>query len=439
MELGKKVKEAIINSQDEFLDDLASVIEIPSVKGAAEIGAPFGKENRKVLNQVISLAKHYGFQTNIVDNAVGYAQFGEDNDYIGIVGHLDVVAAGSGWSFPPYQLSKENGVLYGRGILDNKGPIMSCLFGLKLLKDLNIPLDKTIRIIFGTNEESGSNDLPLYLDKEQPPIFGFTPDCKYPVVYGERGIVDVIITTGIRKHVLDTISDITGEQGRAFVPDLLTCEIDNRTYKARGKRAPSNAPDLGINAITLLAQEILENSKLDKELADYFRWLSDSFHEKHCGEGINLNLSDEDSGKLMLTPYELVKDETGFKLSVAIRYPISYSESEIIIRLAKKLPQRSQLEIIRSIPGSSFPKDDANVLKLASVYEEITGLDGTPVTTTGATYARFMPNIVAFGPSFPGQKGIAHNADEYMKLGDLLTNMEIYTLAIYRLSSDWKE
>lgn len=430
----EKIKKIIEQNKNDFLKDLDLVLKIPSVKDKASYGAPFGKNNKKVLNQVMSLANSYGFETDIVNNAVGYAQFGNNEETIGVVGHLDVVPAGDGWDYPPYQLTQIDGILYGRGILDNKGPIMACLFGLKLLKELDVPFEKSVRIIFGTDEESGASDIPLYLDKEKPPTFGFTPDCKYPVVYGERGIVNLTITTEFSNQEMLCISEIVGDQGKAFVPDSLSCEVDGKVYQVKGKRAPSNAPELGVNAITLLAEVLAKDSSLSKELKSYFLWIISSFHEKHYGEGINLFLSDEDSGQLMITPYELVKNETGFKLSVAIRYPVSYSEKEIIDRIGLKLPSNSQLEIIRRIPSVTFPKDNSNILKMSKVYEEVTGLDGTPVTTTGATYARFMPNIVAFGPSFPGQKGIAHNANEYMSLEDLLTNMEIYMLAMYKLA-----
>lgn len=432
----ESIKEIIASSKKQFLEDLDTVLSIPSVKGPKAAGAPFGKENKKVLEQVMALAESYGFKTEIVNDAVGYAQFGEGEDYIGVVGHLDVVAAGTGWDYPPYQLTQVEETLYGRGVLDNKGPIMSCLFGLKLLKDLEIPLKKPIRIVFGTDEESGSSDLPLYLAEEKPPIFGFTPDCKYPVVYGERGIVNVAITTEISADVLTSISAIVGEQGKAFVPDDLSCTVKDKAIHVEGKRSPSNAPALGKNAITLLAKALIEEDELPEELKAYFSWIYTSFHEKHDGAGLNLALVDEDSGKLMVTPYELTKTEIGFTLSIAIRYPVRYTETDVITRLQNALPNGGRLDITRSIPSTIYPKDDPNVLKLAKVYEEVTGMDGTPVTTTGATYARYMPNIVAFGPSFPGQKGIAHNANEYMDVTDLLTNMEIYMTAMISLAND---
>lgn len=428
-------KQLIEQHKEEFYQDLDKVMRIESIKGAPLANAPFGIGPKKALEQVMTIASSYGFDTKIVNDAVGYAQFGEGDDYVAVIGHLDVVPAGDGWSFPPFRLSKKDGKFYGRGILDNKGPIMACLFGLKLMKELSIKPNKPIRIIFGTDEESGSADLPLYLNKEKPSLFAFTPDCKYPVVYGERGIVNYTITTKFTQSDLTDIC-VTGDQSSAHVPDYLSMTIQGEKYEVLGKRAPSNAPELGKNAITMMAEKISSDKDLDDELCHYFSWIKEGLSEKHYGEGLGLDFEDKDSGKLMVTPYELKTTNNAFELSIAIRYPVSVKEDEVTEQLQKVIPSQSEIKLIRQLKSTIFPKNNENVKKLSDVYETITGLDGTPVTTTGATYARFFPNTVAFGPSFPGQKGIAHNSDEYMDEKDLLLNMEIYMSAIAALIAD---
>ncbi|MGL9932553.1 GntR family transcriptional regulator [Enterococcus sp. DIV1434a] len=429
-----KIKEEIAAQKDLFYEDLNKIIAIRSVKGSPKKEAPFGEGPKRALEETLKLAERYGFQTEIVNDAVGYAQWGTAEEYLGIIGHLDVVPEGSGWSVPPFQLTKKNQRLYGRGILDNKGPILACLYGMKLLKELGYQPKKTIRLMFGTDEESGSGDIPLYLEKENAPVFGFTPDCKYPVVYGERGIVNYEITTTIPDDSSEQIGQIMGDQAKDHVPDQLSVVIAGKTTAITGKRAPSNAPELGKNAITLLAQKISEEQLVKGNLLQYFDWLTASFHEKHYGEGVALDFKDQDSGQLILTPYALEKRGQQLVLSLAVRYPVSITENEVTTQLTKALFPESEVTVIRRLPSTLFPKDERNVQKLTKVYEQITGLDGTPVTTTGATYARFMPNIVAFGPSFPGQKGIAHNQDEYMDEKDLLLNLEIYMQAMIALT-----
>jgi acetylornithine deacetylase/succinyl-diaminopimelate desuccinylase-like protein len=427
----RKVIEA---NKEQFYQDLNQVMQVRSVKEKPAQGAPFGVGPKKALETVMTLAEHYGFKTKIVEDAAGYAQWGETEEYIGIFGHLDVVPEGGGWSVPPFQLTKKGERFLGRGILDNKGPIMSCLFGMKLLKDLGYSIEKSVRIVFGTDEESGSADIPLYLSKEKAPVFGFTPDCKYPVVYGERGIVNYDILTTFPDHVLAVLGEIIGDQARDHVPDQLSVSINKEEIKVTGKRAPSNAPELGVNAITLLAEKINKEQKTTGILADYFQWIETSLANKHHGEGLGIAFEDEDSGKMMVTPYSLSKEKDSLSLSLAIRYPVSVTEEEVTENLKKHVPKGSRIKVTRRIKSSSYPKNDPNIQKLANIYEQMTGLDGTPVTTTGATYARFVPNIVAYGPSFPGQKGIAHNKDEYMDEEDLLMNMEIYMNAILALA-----
>lgn len=427
------IKALIEANKEDFYRDLGRIIAIPSVKGPAEIGAPYGVENKKVLEEVMALATSYGFTPHLVDDCVAYIQVGEGSEYLGIMGHLDVVEAGGEWTSPPFTLTQRDGKLFARGILDNKGPIFSCLYGLKLLIDNGYPINKTLRILFGTDEESGSSDIPRYLNVEKAPTFAFTPDCKYPVVYGERGIIAVEYDTTFAPEILAQISEIIGEQGRSFVPDQLSCQIDGQTIEVVGKRAPSNAPDLGNNAITLLAKE-LQALPMATELKAYFTWIAESLHEKHYGEGLNMNWQDEMSGVLNVTPYLLEKTATGFKFGLSIRYPVSFTEEEVVEGLRQAAyNSETTVNVVRSMPSVLHDKNLPEIAQLSRAYDEVTGLDSTPVTTTGATYARSLPNTVAFGPSFPGQKGIAHNVDEYMDESDLLLNMEIYMHAILNM------
>ncbi|MEG0782190.1 Sapep family Mn(2+)-dependent dipeptidase [Carnobacterium sp.] len=428
----EQIKAAVKGKEAEFLAGLKKVMKVDSVKGLAETGAPFGKGPKKALETALDLASALGFETKIVSDAVGYAQYGTNNDeYIGVVGHLDVVEAGSGWSYPPFDLTLETGVLYGRGVLDNKGPVISTLYALAVLKELNIPLSKTIRILFGTDEESGSADIPLYLATEKPPIYGFTPDCKYPAVYGERGLVGIEIVTVLPEKELKQISSFKGTFTRSSVPDHLEVVLKNgEEILIEGKRAPSNAPEMGENVLTKFAEIATNEHFFTGELADYFSWLATALHLKHDGSGLGIDFSDQASGKLMLTPYAFKIEKNKVYLTLSIRYPISVTEEQILVKLKQHLPMDSQLQIIRKMPATSFPLDHPMLKIMQEVYEECTGMDGTPVTTTGATYARTMPNIVAFGPSFPGQKGIAHNKDEYMDLTDLMKNMEIYAVTM---------
>lgn len=172
---------------EQMIKSIIEIVKIDSVETAPLENAPFGSGVKAALDAALDLAASLGFVTTNIDNYIGYASYGESKDYICAIGHLDVVPVGTGWKQPPFSGYVEDGVIYSRGILDNKGPILSCLFALYALKELKLELAHEIRIIFGCDEESGFEDLKYYLSKERPPLMGFTPDCKYPVVYGERG------------------------------------------------------------------------------------------------------------------------------------------------------------------------------------------------------------------------------------------------------------
>lgn len=417
-----------------FLADLQRIMQVPSVKGTATNNAPYGMGPKQALEQVLRLGRGYGFKTKMIDQKIGYVEWGtSDTDYIGVFGHLDVVAPGEGWSVPPFDLTEKAGNLYGRGILDNKGPIMCCLYGLKLLKELGVVPSTKIRIVFGTDEESGMSDIPAYLAAEPAPSFGFTPDCKYPVVYGERGILQVRLSFPLSTQDRLLLGTIEGDQSRAHVPDQLRVTVAERVVTAKGRRAPSNAPKLGENAITILAKKLQQEAGLSEAARTTCAWIAEKLHAQHTGEGIGLHAFSATEEASLVTPVILQKTTEGLSLDVSIRYPVARKEAQVLAAIRQHLPKQAEIEVVRSIPSICRDKESRGARLLSEVYGQVTGTYLAPVTTTGATYARKVPNILAFGPSFPGQKGIAHREDEYMAVADLQTNVNIYMHAMAAL------
>ncbi|MGG7324863.1 dipeptidase PepV [Clostridium baratii] len=428
--------------KEELIKSIGRLVKINSVEGKKLDDAPFGSGPKEALEEALRISEELGFKTKNIENAIGYAEYGESDDYIGIIGHVDIVPEGDGWNYNPFDVSIDNEKIYGRGVLDNKGPIMAVLYGMKIIKDLNLPISKKIRVIFGTNEETGFCDIPYYLKEEKPPIMGFTPDCKYPAVYGERGILDLTIWSEKIENI--NIKSIKGNFKNNIVPDFAEIVFYNnvnkydetKTISAKGKQAPGNAPESGINAVTKLCKTILEANDLinDKETLDFIKFIYKSFYENHSLSKLNINCSDEISGDLVINPYEIKMDNGKIGISIVFRYPISYKYEDMISIIRSIIKEGYTLSENRRMDSVCFDKDSDLLKKLKEAYEDVTGFDGTPVTTTGGTYAKVFPNIVAFGPSFPGQKGIAHNTDEYMDIEDLITNLKIYTNALYNLA-----
>ena len=361
----EKIIQKVESLKDQMIDGILELVKIDSVETKPEPQEPFGHGVKAALEKALELAGGLGFDCVNLDNYIGYAQYGRGEDYVCAMGHVDVVPAGDGWKQPPFSGYMENGVIYSRGILDNKGPILSCLYGLYALKELGYEPKHRIRIIFGCDEESGFEDLHYYLKKEKPPLWGFTPDCKFPVVYGERG--------------------------RAII-------------RVKGQ-----------------------------ELEPFFEIVTQYFiGANNTGDRLGIDVSHKEYGTMEMRGYKLgIEDHIPY-FEASLSYPAGSSIQEILERSQGKAGELC-VELKHNYNPVVFDKKSPLVQALKECYERMTGEDGTPVTTTGGTYAKAMPNMVPFGPSFPGQKGIGHNPNEWMTVEDLVKNAKIYALGLYRM------
>ena len=181
------IKERVKSYEEAMLKDLAELVSYNSVQGEAKPNAPFGEVPAACLDKALEIAEGYGFRTKNVDHYAGYAEIGEGESVIGVLAHLDVVPAGEGWNTDPFVLTRDQDRVYGRGTSDDKGAVVASMIAMKVLKDMEIPLNKRIRLILGTNEENGSKCLAHYVEKEGHIDMGFTPDGTFPGVHGEKG------------------------------------------------------------------------------------------------------------------------------------------------------------------------------------------------------------------------------------------------------------
>ena len=359
--------------QPMLFDGLRRMVAIPSIRGKEEPDAPFGIGPKQALEEVLKIATELGFHTKNIDDKIGYAEYGEnraDGAYYGIFGHVDVMPLGEGWNSPPLSLTLREGKLFGRGTLDNKGPILSNLYALYVLKENGVTFDRPVRIVFGTNEETGFGCVKHYLTKEIPPTFGWTPDCKWPVVYGERGRLKV----------------------RVSVPESRVADLYD-----------------------------FANCKL--------------LHTNHRGEELGIAYHDEDFGMMQLRGETFGIEENQHYVEWTMCYPASCTKSDLLNQITAHLPEKATLEVISHWAPVLYDKSSKYVQALQQVYTDVTKSDSIPVTTTGGTYAKIIPNIIAYGPSFPGQRDIAHLPNEWIGVKDLETDTIIYGLALLALSN----
>ena len=359
--------------QPMLFDGLRRMVAIPSIRGKEEPDAPFGRGPKQALEEVLKISAELGFHTKNIDDKIGYAQYGDnrsDGAYYGIFGHVDVMPLGEGWNSPPLSLTLREGKLFGRGTLDNKGPILSNLYALYVLKENGVTFDCPVRIVFGTNEETGFGCVKHYLTKEIPPTFGWTPDCKWPVVYGERGRLKV----------------------RVSLPESMVADLYD-----------------------------FANRKL--------------LHTNHRGEELGIAYQDEDFGMMQLRGETFGMEENRHYVEWTMCYPASCTKSDLLNQITLHMPEKATLEVISHWAPVLYDKSSKYVQALQQVYTDVTKSDSIPVTTTGGTYAKIIPNIIAYGPSFPGQRDIAHLPNEWIGVKDLETDTIIYGLALLALSN----
>lgn len=427
-------------NEEEVLDGIRGAIQIPSIAEKATGNKPFGEACANVLDYVLKLAENKGFRTVNLNNRVGYAEYGEGDEMVAVLGHLDVVPAGDNWICNPFDITIIDGKVYGRGIADDKGPIIGAMYALDAIRKSGKPLKRRVRIIFGCDEETNSTDMEHYKKTEELPVMAFTPDAEYPCIFAEKGIIHYTLKKKVSGLINAAAGDVINQ-----VPDKaeMTFLIDGEqvTVKSNnGKTAHGSTPQLGINAIDDMMKSIIDLPlffKMSKELKGFVEFYHKYFLGDFYGEKLGLVASDSEIGKNSSNVGILFGKDGELGIKVDFRFIPQYDglkEGEALLReLAEK--NDFQLEIIKERPALYIPKDGTLITTLQNVFKRHTGLDMAPVSMGGGTYAKSLPNTVAFGPLFPGEEDTIHQPNEYMKYESLIKNIEIMADAIFEMAN----
>lgn len=322
--------------EKEIIEKTQNLIRIPSVHSeSANPSMPFGENANRALEYILDLGKNLGFRTKNVDGYCGYIEFGEGDELIGIIGHLDVVPESEGWTYPPFSATIADNKIFGRGAIDDKGPVIASLYAMKDVMD-NCKVSKRVRLILGLNEERDWQCVDYYKKHEEIPSIGFSPDADFPCIYAEKSILtsylsmdyspfqnSSIIITNVdcnnnAINVVPKICSITLKinsikiimsnliLNAKSVIDKYNFEIDiykindeEVKFTSYGIQAHSAHPNLGINAISRLIvvlDELFKTYNVNVELFDFF---VKYIHTEYNGEKLNINFKDE-SGSLTL-------------------------------------------------------------------------------------------------------------------------------------------
>ena len=411
---------------------LKGLLRIPSETGCGEeydekYGVmPYGRHVFEALKYMLDLCESLGFLTKNCENRIGWAEIGEGEQLIGILAHLDVVPAGNDWDYPPYDLTIEDGQMYGRGVVDDKGPAFCAVMAMKELLDSGVPLKKRVRIIFGCQEEAGDwLDMQYYREHEELPSYGFTPDADFPAIYGEKGIISLYVS-----HPIAGSGIKAAEGGNAvnMVADLAKIvTVNDETIQMSGVSAHGSTPEEGENAITKAMEAAAPKCSF---AAKYMDLIGYHLH----GEALGLDFSDKQSGKLTMNVGLLKTDEEKITLGIDIRYPVTLKADEIKKRIKETFESQGFAAEITEHMDPVFMDENGEVIRtLIGAFREVTGIEDEPTVIGGGTYARAMPNIVAFGPIIPGHPCTEHMKNEHISEEDFEIAMKVYTLALKKL------
>ena len=452
----KRVYELIDGYREEFVRTLQRWIRVPSVKGEAAEGAPFGTEVRQMLDTAMEDARSLGFPVRDFDGYACDATLGEAEEKIAVLGHLDVVPVGDGWTKPPFEGLIENGRIYGRGTNDDKGPALAALFAMKAIREAGIPLKKGIRLILGCDEESGWEDMAYYGAHETIPDVGFSPDASFPLINTEKGMLVQELRapaaeTGLRILEMATgnrVNVIPGEC-RALVEggeDILrkteeyarktglpyTAEKTERGVLLTAEGIPGHSayPGGKRNAIGMMLL-LLKELGAEGPVAT----LAEAVGMDHDGKKLGCDCRDEVSGELTCNMGILRLEDGAWFGTLDMRCPVTADQETLKQASAAHLPGFT-LTVETQKPPHHVPADSELVTNLLAAYNEETGQQGKPMSTGGGTYAKVLKQGVAFGALFPDEEDLAHQADEYETIDRLMLAMKIYANALLRLAGE---
>jgi succinyl-diaminopimelate desuccinylase len=465
--------EEVEKRKDDLLKDLQKFLQIKSILDEENTTeeAPLGEGVKEALTYLLNLGEKDGFTAKNVDHLAGHLEFGEGDDLLGVLCHVDVVPEGDGWSVDPFGGEIKDGKIFARGAMDDKGPTIAAYYAMKIVKDLGIPLGKRVRMIIGTDEESEWRCVDHYFNVEEMPTMGFAPDADFPIIYAEKGIVDydLVTDTNPDKTLDSDIEVLSFEAGRRYnmVPDFAQAKLavaadhsrfvqqyasflDSQQLKGKyyiengdlileleGVSAHGMEPKNGINAGLLLAN-FLSEADIDSDSKDYFSFINTYFYGDSRGKHLGINYEDDITGPLTINVGKIrYHYQNGGSIGLNMRYPVTFQLENAKSKIEELVKGHNlSIENFSDSKPHHVSKDHVLVKTLQKVYEEQTGDKGELLSIGGGTYARSLESGVAFGPLFPGRADVAHQKDEHMFVEDLLRATAIYAQAIAELAQE---
>ena len=439
----------------EIVKNLQKLIRIKTVLDTPVEGGPFGQGNKECLEETLKICEELGFKVTNLDGYCGYAEVGEGEELVGIIGHLDVVPEGEGWKYPPYSGEIVDGELWGRGTWDDKGPTIISIYAIKALMDSGFKFNKRVRLIFGCNEETGSLCMKHYLEVDEPITYGVSPDASFPVIFAEKTINNIELKgTSSQEGTVKLISldagivinavpdkcefklsygcehckqDTIDKLDKYFNENNIKYEYKDEngalSYVVHGKAAHGSIPHLGVNAASF-AIVGLSNVLNNSFVGFYSKYINTCVH----GEKLGCYAEDE-YGPVAVNIGLVNYENNSFSIKINSRLPFNTTSEKMIAQIKETIKDTNVEAILHSSSeGFIIDKESTMIKSLVKAYQEVTkDYKSEPICTAGGTYARAFNNCVAFGPEMEGYgEIIIHQPNERIQIRAIEDIMKIY-------------
>lgn len=464
----EKISAWVDAHKEEMIEDICELCRINSEKMPEEEDMPFGPGAAECLDTALDMAEGYGFDTCDYEGYVGCVDMNELPQQLDILAHLDVVPTGEGWTVTePFKPVVKDGKLYGRGTADDKGPAVAALYAMRAVKELGIPLKKNVRLILGTDEECGSEDIKHYYSMEQEAPMTFSPDAAYPLVNTEKGRFPghftakfeasealpklLSIQAGTKVNVVPGKAKAALEGFAAEALKEASAETEKETgvtfafetegavtkVTATGIGAHASTPEVGNNALTGL---LVFLGKLDFAACDQINMLKKAAalipHGDVNGATLGVSMEDELSGKLTLSFNMLTVDAESLDGQFDSRVPVCGNEENVLKVVKARMAEQGITLLNESmIPPHHVSEDSHFVKTLLKAFETYTGRKGECQAMGGGTYVHDLENGVAFGAAMPETDNKMHGPDEFAVIEELVVSAKIFAQAIVDLCS----
>lgn len=459
---------------DDVVRDIDYLVQVESVedKDHAEPGKPFGSAPYEALSRALGIAERLGLQTHDCEGYVGYGELsGESNAYLATIAHADIVPVGKGWHYDPLRVTQKDGYLLGRGVLDDKGPLVLSLYAahyfVRKVRDEGKRLPYTLRCIVGTNEETGMEDVDYYLEHFEQPAFCFTPDAVFPLICGEKGRFYAAVASAWFDAQASRIVSLEGGTVANAVPGDAQAVVRARAdelasrpgievqdagtdamgqplacVRAIGKGGHASMPEGTTNAIALLVEYLADQGLCSEQENEFLAFehvlLADSY-----GKALGIAATDDVFDPLTCVGGTLCTEQSDvgvrFVQTMDVRYPKS-TTGDALLKVVERVAAEHACEVTEhddAVPFYTSP-DSQEIRALVNTYNEVTGQHAEAFTIGGGTYARHFARAAAFGPddpAFPAPSwvGIEHGPDEGVAEDTLKRALVVYIVSLARL------